>query len=254
MDEQPQQPVQEPAKNPANELQVPAQPNVDSDAPAQPQSQEPPAVQPSPESEPPTAPQPPTSAPEPTQSENTLTSDPNQRPPEDATVVAGGLGETGENVTNHTNATPSEPESIPHETTLPNTTEQPTSVEPTKQEIQERPASPEREPGEFIEKIVEKEVVRELSEDEQKQRFNQRLKMLSTKGNQARSARRVANHQKIVEYLKQHGYITNNEVEKICNVKNPTAWKYLKELEDQNLIVQLGERGKRVRYRLRQAI
>lgn len=224
MDEQPQQPTQESIENAPVEPQVPLPPSPEIQTP-EPQEQP---------------------VPEPSIPAETSTQEP-------STTIE--LLQPQE---------PQPPESIPQETALPTTAEQPAPAEPAKQEIQERPASPERPPshrlreagerGEVVEKTVEKEIVRELNEEEQQALYKSRLKTLSTKGNQSRSARRAANHTKIIEYLKQHGYITNNEVEKLCKVKNPTAWKYLKELEEQSLIIQLGERGKRVRYRLHQAI
>lgn len=137
------------------------------------------------------------------------------------------------------------------------------NVEPPELEVQERPASPEQQPaspnpslggrGEVVEKIIEKTVSRELNEEEQQALYRSRLKILSAKGNQSRSNRRLANHQKIIEYLKQHGYITNDEVEKICGVKDSTATKYLKELQKLGQILPVG-RTRYIRWRLVQAI
>ncbi len=155
-----------------------------------------------------------------------------------------------------------QPESAPQETTLPASAEQSTPTESTKQEIQDQPTSSE---GEAIEKqslprtvteaseVSRTGVPRELNEEERQALYKSRLKALSTKGNQARSARRLANHQKIIEYLKQHGYITNDEVQKICGVKDSTATKYLKELQKLGQIIPVG-RTSHIRWRLTQAI
>ena len=45
--------------------------------------------------------------------------------------------------------------------------------------------------------------------------------------------------------------ITSDEVEKLLDVSDQTARKYLNELEDENRIVQLGETGRGVTYRLK---
>lgn len=100
-----------------------------------------------------------------------------------------------------------------------------------------------------IEKVIEKTVPRELNEEEQQGLYRSRLKFLSVKGNQSRSNRRLANHQKIIEYLKQHGYITNREVEKICEVKDSTATRYLKDLQSLGQIIPLGQK-RGIRWRL----
>lgn len=94
---------------------------------------------------------------------------------------------------------------------------------------------------------------RELNEEEQQTLYRTRLKNLSIKGNLSRSNRRLANHAKIIEYLKQHGFITNKEVQKLCNIKDSTATKYLKELQALGRVISIG-RKKGVRWRLVQGI
>lgn len=106
--------------------------------------------------------------------------------------------------------------------------------------------------GKVKEKIVER--VRDLNEAEKEQIFRDKLKTLSPRGVSARRQKKHANLDKILAHLRQHGYITNDEVEELCKVKDNTAYKYLAELEKQGLLMQLGRTGRRVRYRLTSAI
>lgn len=101
---------------------------------------------------------------------------------------------------------------------------------------------------------VIKEVPRPLTNEDKDQIFHDRLKELSIKGNTRRSEIHSQNKSKIIEHLKTRGYITNDEVEELCNVKNTTAWQLLQQLENQGQIVQLGQRGPKVRYKLRQGV
>lgn len=107
-------------------------------------------------------------------------------------------------------------------------------------------------PPEPQERIIER--VREMNESEKEQLFKTQLKSLSPKGVSARRSKRQANYNKIVAHLKTHGFITNNDVEKLCRVKDRTAFQYLQDLERQGTIMQLGKTGRVVRYRLTQGI
>jgi len=106
-----------------------------------------------------------------------------------------------------------------------------------------------------IEKVVvEKIIPAAITEDDKAKIFRDRLHELSVKGNAARTNIHQKHLQKIVAYLKQRGYITNDQVEELCGVGNTAAWKLLQELEKTRTIIQLGARGTRVRYRLQEGI
>ena len=62
------------------------------------------------------------------------------------------------------------------------------------------------------------------------------------------SQEKQANKQKILEYLETHNRITNNDVEKLCEVSNATAERYLDELEKKGFLKQHGEIGQGVYY------
>lgn len=53
---------------------------------------------------------------------------------------------------------------------------------------------------------------------------------------------------KILEALTAKGKITNDEVEKLLHVSDPTATRYLSELEKEGKIKQVGKTGKAVEY------
>lgn len=58
------------------------------------------------------------------------------------------------------------------------------------------------------------------------------------------------NKNKIMDLLKQRGRVGNDEVQKLLNVSDATATRYLDELEKQNKIKQVGKRGRFVYYEL----
>lgn len=60
-----------------------------------------------------------------------------------------------------------------------------------------------------------------------------------------------ANKQKIISALQSQDKITNDEVQKLLNVSDATATRYLDELEKENLVRQVGERGHQVYYEKR---
>ena len=103
-----------------------------------------------------------------------------------------------------------------------------------------------------VEKVVEKIVPADITESDKDRIFSARLAALSIKGNAARLKRQQENHAAIIGYLKQHGYATNNEIEKLCHVADSTATKYLKALERQGLVMQVGRRGRNLRWRLKE--
>lgn len=59
------------------------------------------------------------------------------------------------------------------------------------------------------------------------------------------------NEDKIVEFLKENGEITNNDVEKLLEVSDSTATRYLSEMEEAGIIYQNGDTGRGVYYTLR---
>ncbi len=84
-----------------------------------------------------------------------------------------------------------------------------------------------------------------------------RTKRLKTLGLHAVAAKRNRlqnNLGKILAHLRQHGFISNNEVEKLCSVADSTATKYLKDLEKQGLVIPIGRKGRSLRWRLKAAI
>ncbi len=58
------------------------------------------------------------------------------------------------------------------------------------------------------------------------------------------------NKDKILEFLKDNEKVANNDVEKLCNVSNATAERYLNELEKEEKLIQHGKIGRDVFYTL----
>ncbi|MFA5745179.1 MAG: DUF977 family protein [Candidatus Paceibacterota bacterium] len=56
------------------------------------------------------------------------------------------------------------------------------------------------------------------------------------------------NKQKILEFVQANGKIQNNDVEKLVEVSNATAERYLDELEKEGKLTQHGEIGQGVFY------
>ena len=54
--------------------------------------------------------------------------------------------------------------------------------------------------------------------------------------------------QKILEHLRKEGKIANNDVERIAEVSDSTATRYLQQLEDEGKIRQVGKTGKHTYY------
>lgn len=65
-------------------------------------------------------------------------------------------------------------------------------------------------------------------------------------------ARRRANLDKIMELAKANPRLTNNDVQKALKVSDATATRYLQYLEDLGKLVQMGERGQQVYYKIRE--
>ena len=88
---------------------------------------------------------------------------------------------------------------------------------------------------------------KKVSELEKRLQEENPLKAFSQKQQEEKERRKV----KILELLQKQETITNNDVEKMLSVSDATATNYLQELEDENKIDQIGERGRFVSYRLK---
>lgn len=56
--------------------------------------------------------------------------------------------------------------------------------------------------------------------------------------------------QAILQLTKQHGKITNAEVQSLCDVSAATAERYLQKLESQGKLQQVGNTGRDVTYEI----
>ena len=65
-------------------------------------------------------------------------------------------------------------------------------------------------------------------------------------------SRKERRKEMILDTLVKLGKITNDEVEELFSVSNTTAYNYLEELEKEEKIKQIGERGRGVHYKLYQ--
>ena len=64
-------------------------------------------------------------------------------------------------------------------------------------------------------------------------------------------ARKAENKKKILEFIQANGKIQNNDVEKLAEVSNATAERYLDELEKEGKLTQHGVIGQGVFYTLK---
>ncbi|KKU57964.1 MAG: hypothetical protein UX81_C0027G0006 [Parcubacteria group bacterium GW2011_GWA2_47_12] len=55
---------------------------------------------------------------------------------------------------------------------------------------------------------------------------------------------------KIMEYMKTHDRISNNEVEALLGVSDATAERYLQQLQESGFLKQVGESGRGVYYEI----
>jgi predicted HTH transcriptional regulator len=60
-----------------------------------------------------------------------------------------------------------------------------------------------------------------------------------------------ARKEKILEMIREKGNVTNNDIETVLGVSDASATNYLQELEREDKIEQVGERGRFVSYRLK---
>jgi DeoR/GlpR family transcriptional regulator of sugar metabolism len=59
---------------------------------------------------------------------------------------------------------------------------------------------------------------------------------------------KAENKKKILAFVQEHGKIQNNDVEKLAEVSNATAERYLNELEKEGKLTQHGNIGQGVLY------
>ena len=64
------------------------------------------------------------------------------------------------------------------------------------------------------------------------------------------SKKKQENKEKILEFFKSNQKITNNDVEKLCDVSHATAERYLNQLEKDGKLTQHGKIGTDVFYTL----
>jgi predicted HTH transcriptional regulator len=62
---------------------------------------------------------------------------------------------------------------------------------------------------------------------------------------------KAENKQKILAFVQEHGKIQNDDVEKLAEVSNATAERYLNELEKEDKLTQHGTTGQSVFYTLK---
>ncbi len=67
--------------------------------------------------------------------------------------------------------------------------------------------------------------------------------------NEKRKKEREENKQKILKLLKEKGRLENDDVQRLLNVSDATAERYLNELEKDGLVKQVGEVGHAVYYK-----
>lgn len=68
--------------------------------------------------------------------------------------------------------------------------------------------------------------------------------------NLAKSKEREERKERVLEFLKEKGKITNNDIESLLSVSDSTATTYLDELEKEGKIKQIGDEGRGVFYEL----
>jgi len=65
-----------------------------------------------------------------------------------------------------------------------------------------------------------------------------------------RSVEKDENLKGVREYVAGREEVTNNEIEKLLNVSDATATRYLDELEREGVLKQIGRTGRFVRYKI----
>lgn len=134
----------------------------------------------------------------------------------------------------------------------------PSEIEPTQPSEQSQPLVPpepqtqeapvEPPPVRVEERIVEH--VRPPNEEDVRIFNSNQLKALAPKAREVRRSKKQNRLDAIVEHLKAHGFIANDDVEKLLHVSDATATRYLRELVKSGIAVKLGRGGRGARYRL----
>lgn len=66
-----------------------------------------------------------------------------------------------------------------------------------------------------------------------------------------RAKKKAQNKEEILEFLRKSEKITNNDIEKLLDVSDATATRYMNELEKEQKVRQIGKTGKYVYYVLK---
>lgn len=65
------------------------------------------------------------------------------------------------------------------------------------------------------------------------------------------SKKKRENKEKLLTFFQTHESVTNNDIEKLLDVSDATATRYLSDLEQDGKIEQIGKTGRGVEYRLK---
>ena len=68
--------------------------------------------------------------------------------------------------------------------------------------------------------------------------------------NEERSAQKEERKEAIFAHIQKQSRVTNDEVQKMFDVSDATATRYLQELEEEKRVVQVGAEGQSVYYQL----
>ena len=68
--------------------------------------------------------------------------------------------------------------------------------------------------------------------------------------NKKRKDKRTKNIEELIHKINEKGQITNDDVQKMLNVSDATATRYLEILEKKGTIKQVGKKGRGVKYKL----
>ncbi len=63
--------------------------------------------------------------------------------------------------------------------------------------------------------------------------------------------KKVENKKKILEFLRENEKVVNNDIEKLLDVSDATATRYMNELEKEQKVRQIGKTGNAVYYILK---
>ncbi len=69
--------------------------------------------------------------------------------------------------------------------------------------------------------------------------------------NKKREEGKEEDKKKILEFLREKGRVSNNDIEKLVSVSDATVTRYMEELEKEGLVLQVGKMGVSVYYELK---